>query len=346
MKKIFKKGTVVLLISSLSFLLIVFLLADYQLNSNYLGQNEIEVIAIADEAESALFYIDQMIKLSIAETWGNTYGRINSTLDAEKGYMFADRCRTLTDFGACKSDFEIEFRNSVLLRNIARFNELYSQDFKTGDFDIEIKSYGSNDNLEGLEIIGTTDKKIEIDKDGIIYKIAPKFHIQRFTIDEMDLLTGKAEHIKSLRLEKQSLEFFDKLSKAMKDCVSVKENIYPCRCDGSDIPIQEKSEEYTMKINQIAEKEYKLQLWKEETSTIEKEETIKGKLLGLYINENVRTIFDEPIDYIVTFDEPYYLMHYPEHNLNAFGSYFIPASKRGSNPHELCSVVERPTYNP
>lgn len=336
MKRMSKKGTVILLMSSLAFLLIVFLLGDYQLKADYLGQRELEVISIADEAESALLYIDQMMRISIAETWGETYGRYDPKYDIKK-YIFAERCRSLIDFAACKSDFERAFKSPVFQKNLKHFNKLYNQDFKVEDFSIEIKPYGSDYLLEGLEIIGFSEKKLKFEFEDLTYQINPSFHIERFTIGEMDLLTGKSEALKKQQEEKESRGFFDVLSEIMQNCVSVTENT-ECKCDGPDIYPQGSSEDYTMNLTWVAEEEYKLRLLRKGNVDPEKEETIKGRLIGVYISKDERKIFDKDSgEYEIEFDEPYYVVHYPEHKKGIFVMYLIRTSERGTKTHPFCA---------
>ena len=54
MKKISKKGAVLLIMASLGFLLTVFLLGNYQLKAEFLGQRQAALIAAASEGENAL----------------------------------------------------------------------------------------------------------------------------------------------------------------------------------------------------------------------------------------------------------------------------------------------------
>jgi len=176
-----KKGAVLLLMSSLAFLITVFLLANYQLKAEFLGQKQAGLLNIAGKGENALLYIDQMAKLSLAETWGGQYGRVQP-------YVFSETCRkSVTIFNACASDFKERFK-TVFTKNLAVFNQIYNQDFKYEDFNIEITPYGDEDVLEGLDVKGVTDKAIILQEDNIKYKIKPNFRIFRVSVEELDLL--------------------------------------------------------------------------------------------------------------------------------------------------------------
>ena len=175
-----KKGAVILLISSLAFLMTVFLLANYQLKAEFLGQKQADLLDIASKGENALLYIDQMAEISLAETWKSKYGR-------QQPYIFSESCQeSITVFNACSSDFKKAFE-SIFVKNMIVFNEIYKQDLKYKYFNIDVTPYGIKDSFEGLDVKGTATEKIIIKQDGIKYGITPNFHI-RLSIEELDLL--------------------------------------------------------------------------------------------------------------------------------------------------------------
>ena len=180
-----KKGAVILTMSALAFLLTVFLIANYQVKTSEQGKRQAELLDIAEQGENALFYIDQMVRLSLAETWVSKSGR-------EGKYVISEGCVDI-DF-SCKSDFEgvFEFK---FIKNLNIFNKVYKQDLKylkkdekgeSSNFEIVIKSYGARE-LEGLEIIGKSNKKIVIENKNMKYSILPNFHI-KLSIEELNLL--------------------------------------------------------------------------------------------------------------------------------------------------------------
>lgn len=177
-----KKGAVILLMSSFAFLITVFLLANYQLKADFLGKKQAELLDAVSHGENALLYIDQIVKLSLAETWGSTHeGRMRQ-------YVYSEECRQSIDkFNSCKHpDFENDFK-TIFTKNLKTFNQLYNQDLKYEDFEITIEPYGA-DELEGLEITGKAKSKIILKKENIQYSLLPNFHLKRLSISELDVL--------------------------------------------------------------------------------------------------------------------------------------------------------------
>lgn len=181
-----KKGAVLLIMASLAFLFTVFLLANYQVKTGTQGQKQVELLDIVRQGENSLIYIDQIAKLSLAETWNSKHeGR-------KRKYVFSEECRgSKTIFDSCKSDFKKKFEDQFTA-HLNTFNKLYKQNLKYEDFEVTIDSYGIAELgglVEGLEITGKANEKITIEKENIKYSIYPNFHIARASIEELELLS-------------------------------------------------------------------------------------------------------------------------------------------------------------
>jgi len=173
-----KKGAVILLISSLGFLLTVILLSNFQVEIGMQGKRQADLLEMTYKGETALLYVDQMAKLSLAEAW--------SSKSRMQEYVISERCTTINTFNACKPDFERAFEFSFI-RHLNNFNEIYDQDFKFEDFNIEITPYGDN-HLIGLDVVGNCDKKVVLSGKDIIYSVLPNFHLERVSVEELDNL--------------------------------------------------------------------------------------------------------------------------------------------------------------
>lgn len=180
-----KKGVVILLMTSVGFLIASLLLLEYQIKPKNIGYLEYDIIKLGNEGQNKMFYIDKAAEYSLKQAL-ETKSRNYKSL--EKTYTNREVCKL--QLGACnenKLDCEINVKvlcEEEILKGFKIEMEKYLQilNSETGsnininDYTIRIKiQEGEKTNVEAQ---GITTNFIKTKKGEIEYKIKPNFRIK------------------------------------------------------------------------------------------------------------------------------------------------------------------------
>ena len=184
--KIGKKGTVLLLIASLGFLIASIWLMEMQIKPKNIGKIEYASIELGNKGVDQMYYIDKAAEYSlknVLEIKSRTYQQgltikqiCNLQLDeCQQGK--ADCQANLKLF--CKDELENAFKTefSKYLGNLIIQT---GSDVLVNDYRFEIKEITSNMTAKTreIEITGKTTKNLQGKAEGIEYKIKPNFRVK------------------------------------------------------------------------------------------------------------------------------------------------------------------------
>lgn len=184
-----RKGTVLLLIASIGFLIASVWLMQSEIKPKNIGSIEFAVLELGNSGQNNLYYIDVSAEYSLInaleiksrnyQSQQKTYTNkevCNLQLDAcQKG---ATDCKTNLKL-FCEDEIEKAFRErfSKYLENL---NKETKNELSIKDYQLEIKTITSEmtTKVREIEVVGKTEKTIKTKEGNIEYSIKPNFRVR------------------------------------------------------------------------------------------------------------------------------------------------------------------------
>lgn len=177
-----KKGVVILLITSVGFLVASLLLMQYQIKPKNIGDIEYDIIKLGNQGQSQMFYIDKAAEYSLNQALDTKSRNYKSS---EKTYTNREVCKL--QLGVCKEnkpDCEINMKvlceeetlksfKTEMGKYIQILNSETGNDLNINDYSIRIKIEGTK-----VEAQGITTNTLKAKKGDVEYKIKPNFRIK------------------------------------------------------------------------------------------------------------------------------------------------------------------------
>jgi hypothetical protein len=184
--KINKKGTVLLLIASLGFLIASIWLMQSQIKPKNIGTVEFDSLKLGNEGQNELFYIDQSAEYSLKnalEIKSRNYKTGDKTYtNREVCNLQLDACRDGKP--DCKTNLKVLCEDEVL----KAFKDMFAQYLQTlnketttnigiEDYQFETKTITSDTTakIREIQIIGRTIKTLQSKEGDVEYNIKPNF---------------------------------------------------------------------------------------------------------------------------------------------------------------------------
>jgi len=181
-----KKGTVLLLIASIGFLMATFWLMQTQIKPRNIGNIEYTMMKLARQEENNLYYIDRAAGYSLQEALevkSRTY---------QSGFTTKQVCNLQLDICKegkpdCETNLRMFCENEVekgFRANFAKY--LQTLNTETGsklgidDYQIKAKAVTSEttNKIREIEVIGIATKKLQAAEGDIEYSIKPNFKVR------------------------------------------------------------------------------------------------------------------------------------------------------------------------
>lgn len=189
-----KKGTVILIISSLAFLIAAILLLNVQSTSNnFMGNTEFVLIELSREGNNRVLFIEQAAKFSLAHAL-NDQPRAGQPLRVECGNKF-------DTFRSCEEKLKKSFGTSFE-KYLTLFNEAYQSNLKLKDYTITVEPYGTDEKVEGINLKGVSNINIILDKENVKYQIKPNFSL-KLNKQELQALSEREQNLEKQYKPKQ-----------------------------------------------------------------------------------------------------------------------------------------------
>lgn len=167
-----KKAVVVLWSTTLVFLVFMLLILSQEVKpKNIRGEVHVELLAVAENAESAQLFIEQSAKLSFQKALAEMAEK--SFVSQEKMY---DICKQ--DITSCRRTF-FNYFNKYFSNYLNVLNKEFKQELKPDDFDVSLNLLKSRlvEGSKSIEIKGVSKKGLVFEEGEIKYKIKPKFRL-------------------------------------------------------------------------------------------------------------------------------------------------------------------------
>lgn len=181
-----KKGTVLLLIASIGFLMACFWLMETQIKPRNIGNIEYTIIKLAREEENNLYYIDKAAEYSLKEALevksrtyqsGFTTKQIcNLQLDAcQEGKPDCEKNLKLF----CEDEIEKGFREKFA-KYLQTLNTEKGSNLGINDYEFKAKAVTSDmtTKIKEIEITGKTGKKLRAAEGDVEYSVNPNFKVK------------------------------------------------------------------------------------------------------------------------------------------------------------------------
>ena len=154
-----KKGTIILLIASLSFLVTTALFFNAEVKSFRIASAEYQLIGMSYDAEKVMLYLDLAAKAALKDAVRDNRELCKNIKDCEGIVLerFIPQFRVYT--GMLNNEFKLDI-------DIAKYNfKLMARESRTTDI------------KQDLEFIGTYNGKLALKKKDITYSIRPNFSV-------------------------------------------------------------------------------------------------------------------------------------------------------------------------
>ncbi len=180
-----KKGTILLLIASIGFLVASIWLMQVHIKPKNTGNTEFDIVNLGNEGENYLYYIDRAAELSLQKAL-DVKSREYKT--QEKTYTNREVCNIQLDACKegkpdCETNLKLFCKDEMLKafkenfdKYIKTFNEETGKQLDIRDYQFEIKT--TTTKTREIEITGKTNKALEEKKEGIEYSIKPNFRVK------------------------------------------------------------------------------------------------------------------------------------------------------------------------
>lgn len=237
MKRLNKKAAIILLTSSLAFIVATVMLLDSIKLTSVIGTNQMSLIDLPKEESVYMAYLEVGAKFALAETMRvmpSSYEDMYTACNMGK-----ESCKEVPVY------FKAAFK-----KHVNSFNKAYEKNLKQilNIDDYEFKSrILTIDNKRVIELVGVSKEKAWINKnENLSYGFYPSFKIlaDLETLNEMSKTT-----------ENMVMTSFNQIVDKFQRCLNVNKDKAKCYCDGSDIDLSEIPEGYKISIVTTSEKD-------------------------------------------------------------------------------------------
>lgn len=181
-----KKGTILLLITSLGFLLASVWMMESQIKPQNIGSIEFTVIKLGNEGQNNLWYIDKAAEYSLNNSLGIKSRNYKSE---EKTYTNQEVCKLQIQAcrekkPGCETNLKLFCEDEVskafkefFTKYLDTFNKETNNNININDYEITVKVIQSeiSAKLDEIEVVGKAAKNLQAKEGGVEYSIKPNF---------------------------------------------------------------------------------------------------------------------------------------------------------------------------
>ncbi|MFH1332136.1 MAG: hypothetical protein ABIH63_02525 [archaeon] len=187
--RISKKGTIILLIASIGFLIASIWLMQVHLKPRNIGSVEFTALKLGNQGQNHLYYIDKAAEYSLSNAL-DVKSRNYKT--QEKVYTNREVCHLQLDAcregkADCETNLKLFCEDEVLKafkENFAQYIQIFSreteQKLDVNDYEFQIKTITSEmtTKIRDIEVTGKTTTELKEEEGGVKYSMTPNFKVK------------------------------------------------------------------------------------------------------------------------------------------------------------------------